>query len=112
MDKGTFSQTAKDGIYVISLNAWDSGEVKRALTSLGWWPHGLSKLLLVNDPLVCPPQGLLNLRALKHKGLMNQVREFVQGLESCSLEIVNPHELDRTLAQLTNVRFHRPPRLA
>jgi len=111
MDKGTFSQAAKDGVYVISLNAWDSAEVQRALTSLGWWPHGFSTLLLVNDPLVCPPQGLLNLRALKHKGLMNQVREFVRGLESCSLEVVNPHELDGTLAKLTNVRFHQPPRL-
>jgi hypothetical protein len=108
MDNGSVTQASADGVYVVSLNAWDSAEVRRALTSMGWWPRGLAKLLLVNDPLVCPPQGLLNLRAIKHKGLMNQVRDFVHGLESCTLEVVHPDDLDQVLAGQPNVHFHRP----
>ena len=88
-------------IYWLSLRDWDAEEVAKGLREAGWWsvqstpqPFGMRTLiLLVNDPMRCPPQGLLNLREVKRKRLLTAASEFIEAHPDLRLKLVEPTEI-------------------
>lgn len=102
-----------DRAYVVSVNEWDMVSVKRGLIHANWLTDSdnapddeCTLLLLVDDPLTCPPSGLMNLQAVKKQTIVRDAEVFARSLAFVQLLVVPPEDVSTHLGRVSRVLFH------
>ena len=102
-----------DRAYVVSVNEWDMESVKRGLVHANWLTEsdkapddGCTLLLLVDDPLTCPPSGLMNLQAVKKQTIVSDAEVLARSLAFVQLLVVPPEDVSTHLGRVSRVLFH------
>lgn len=102
-----------DRAYVVSVNEWDWDTVRQGLVQAKWLTESgeapddeCTLLVLVDDPLNCPPSGLMNLQAVKKQTIVSDAQVFARNLACLELVVVHPQDVSAHLGRVSRVRFH------
>lgn len=92
--------------YVVSMNDWDAMSVAAELARAAWLDLQCTAVLLVDDPMHCPPPGLMNLHKIKRDTIIQEAQNFIANHPTLSLSVISPEALHANLADATTVKFH------
>lgn len=99
--------------YVVSVNEWNWDTVRQGLVQAKWLTESgespddeCTLLVLVDDPLTCPPSGLMNLQAVKKQTIVSDAQVFARNLACLELVVVHPQHVSAHLGLVSRVRFH------
>lgn len=92
--------------YVVSMNDWDAVSVAAELARVAWLDLQCTAVLLVDDPIHCPPPGLMNLHKVKRDTIIQEAQRFISNHPTLSLSVIAPEALHTTLAEAATVKFH------
>jgi hypothetical protein len=102
-----------DRAYVVSVNEWNGDMVKQGLVQAKWLTESgespddeFTLLVLVDDPLTCPPSGLMNLQAVKKQIIVSDATVFARNLTCLELVVLHPQHVSAHLGLVSRVRFH------
>jgi hypothetical protein len=92
--------------YVVSMNDWDAMSVAAELARVAWLDLQCTSVFLVDDPIHCPPPGLMNLHKIKRDTIIQEAQNFIANHPTLSLSVISPEALHANLADATAVKFH------